>query len=309
MDLLSISTVWNNHRFEKGEDVIRDILRLGFRKVELNFQFVEEKLEDVFRLVEDKEVEVTSVHNFCPPPEESIKFGMMPDFYNIASVSEEERKNAVFFTNRSIDTVAALKAKAVVLHSGYVDIESRTKDLIRIYRKEGPNGAKYKKIKSELFEERRSRARIHLESLMDSLSEVLRHAEKRGVVLGIENRNYYREMPIVEESEAIFRGFKGKPVGYWHDTGHAEILEVLGFYPRGYHIGKLGNKLRGIHFHDVHELKDHQAPFQGSVDFKSLKAYYNSDVIPVVEVHGFAKEDELLKGSQKLETLLKGGAK
>jgi len=41
------------------------------------------------------------------------------------------------------------------------------------------------------------------------------------VLLGLENRYHDHELPGPDDFKVIFDKFKGAPVGYWHDTGHA----------------------------------------------------------------------------------------
>ena len=47
--------------------------------------------------------------------------------------------------------------------------------------------------------------------------------------LGVENREALEEIPIDSDFRTFFREFASPTVGYWHDTGHAQIKENLGF--------------------------------------------------------------------------------
>ena len=54
-------------------------------------------------------------------------------------------------------------------------------------------------------------------------------AEEYGVKLGIENRQALEELPLDSDMELLLREFDRPGIGYWHDCGHAQIKENLGF--------------------------------------------------------------------------------
>ncbi len=59
---------------------------------------------------------------------------------------------------------------------------------------------------------------------------------------------------------AIFDTFKGAPIGYWHDTGHAHANEILGLIPKNSLLQNYADQLIGIHLHDAIGLDDHIPP-------------------------------------------------
>ena len=94
------------------------------------------------------------------------------------------------------------------------------------------------------------------------------------VALGIENREALEEVPLDNEMAQFLGEFPSATVRYWHDTGHAQIKEHLGFLHHVTHLGQLADRLGGFHLHDVEfPGSDHREPGTGSVDFAALKPF------------------------------------
>ncbi len=121
--------------------------------------------------------------------------------------------------------------------------------------------------------------------------------------MGIENRIYIREIPSFEEIKIFLSNFHKKGVGYWHDTGHAYLLEKLGFAKHIDYLKTYNKHLLGIHLHDVKEFDDHKAPFTGEINFKKLIPYIKKDTIKVIEAHKPATAKEIISARKKLEKL------
>lgn len=62
----SFSTCWNIKRHTTGEGMIDEILSLGFRQVELNYNVTDELLKTIEPMIERGQVGVSSVHNTFP---------------------------------------------------------------------------------------------------------------------------------------------------------------------------------------------------------------------------------------------------
>jgi sugar phosphate isomerase/epimerase len=99
-----------------------------------------------------------------------------------------------------------------------------------------------------------------LEASLKSLKVLAREGEKRGVCWGIENRYKIQDFPTLEEFQAIFREFKGSPIRYWHDIGHATTQENLGLVPRGELLKNFGEDLLGTISMAAGGYDDHYAP-------------------------------------------------
>jgi sugar phosphate isomerase/epimerase len=294
--MLSFSTVWNALRHVDGGKIAEEIYGLGFRAMELNFSLNQKMVEEIERFAKAKAVRITSLHNYCPTPEAFAREEALPDCYALSSLDENERRLAVAFTQRTILTAKKLRARAVVLHSGRVDIEDKTRLLIDLANKGKNRTGEYQDIAETFRRERSLRSGDFLAQTLKSFDELLVTAEENEITLGIENRFYYREIPSYDEFRIIFDRYKTKRIGYWHDVGHAFILEKLGFMPQHALLKKYAHRLCGIHLHNIKNLADHRAPIDGDLDFKELKPYLCGDIIKVLEIHGPATP-EMIKES------------
>ena len=109
-------------------------------------------------------------------------------------------------------------------------------------------------------------------------------AEKRGLKLGCENREAVEELPLENDFKLFFREFGSPNVVYWHDTGHAQIKENLGFIRHAAHLESLADRLAGFHIHDVQfPARDHCAPGTGTIDFAALQPFVKPEHIKVFE--------------------------
>ncbi len=299
--MIALSTAWNAARYEDGLPIIEEIEKLGIRSVELNFSLTAEMVEDIFRYCRQKGLKITSLHNYCPIPQGLKRSEALPDCFSLSSVNEEERKKAVEFTKITISIAKKLSAYAVVLHVGRVEIEDKTRQLIDLCNSGRKDSAEFKDILADFKQQRELNREAYFAALLKSLESLRAYAQEKDIVLGLENRFYYREIPSLEEFEIIFDTWKDKTIAYWHDVGHAYILERLGFMGEGALLKKYANRLFGTHLHNVKDLVDHQAPIEGEFDFKSLKPFVKAGVLNVIEAHENASPDSIKKSYRYLE--------
>ena len=291
--MFALSTAWNADSAKDGRTIAEQIFRLGINKIELNFSLTKNMIREIFQFAKEHKIEITSLHNFCPIPEGLTPEQALPDYFSLASPNEDERKNAVLYTKETIATAKKVSSRAVVLHSGRVDIEDKTRSLINLYNAGQKNSPAYKEMFENFLEERKKECPAYRVQILKSLSTLADYAQKQGIILGIENRFYYREIPNIEEFGMIFEKLKNKPVFFWLDVGHNFIFEKLGFFKEGELLKAYGSKLAGVHLHNIKNLVDHQAPIDGEFDFKILKPYLRPETIKVLEVHGQATADQI----------------
>ena len=285
MHSCSLSTVWNIERHDNAARLIEEVRSLGFSSVELNFKVPLSMFAQFEEAVARREIRITSTHNYCPVPAGHAVEAANPDVPDLASIDEQTRKEAVLLTRDSIIAAARVGAAALVVHSGKVTSEARTRYIIEIIKTAGKKKKKFKKVQNDAVAERREKQKEHFDALCTSYSELVPVAREHNIVLGVENRFHYRELPSVAEFTALFRYFDPAVLRYWHDVGHAYILEQLGFYPENAFFASFYKRMAGMHIHDIIDLQDHQTPGSGVFKWDYFKRYDLRDIIKVFEVH------------------------
>jgi len=302
--VFALSTSWNIKRHSQGEELVREIHHLKFEALELNVEVPEEMVLEIESLCQAGEIKVLSIHNFCPridflPPGRSLL-----DAYLLTSENEIERRQAIEYTKRTIVTAARLGAKAVVIHWGRVEIDGGSRPLYRLFR-EGKKGTeKFQKIKAEVIRKREERAKSYIKIGIQSLEELDSFSRKQGIKIGLENRYFYEEMPSLEELKILWGYFSNRNIFYWHDTGHAQMMENLGLARHEEFLQVGHHRMIGIHFHDIIGDSDHRAPGSGEIPFEMFRPYLCPETIKVLELDSKVSKREVVKGLQFLQKIL-----
>ncbi|MEW6074761.1 MAG: TIM barrel protein [Candidatus Omnitrophota bacterium] len=281
--VFGVSTAWNAYRHRSAGAIVSELEKLGFKTFELSYNLNAVIVNGFKKLIANKRCRIVSIHNFCPIPSGMSREKALPDCYSLASLDEEERRLALRYTKKTITTAAWLGAKAVVLHCGRVEIPDRTRGLIYLHGKN--NFRLLLKRKNQAIQERKKAAKPFLQNALRSLEELNRFAEKNNILLGLENRFYYREIPSFEELLYIFTQFRGSSLRYWHDTGHAQVMQNLGFHRHFEYIKAFKRCLLGVHMHDIIGCNDHKAPGTGEFDFGILSEFLSEGTIKIIEAH------------------------
>src|SRR5690348_15895571 len=90
--------------------------QLGFGLVELGQGIHAPLVSGIRKMVDGGEMRVSSLHNFCPLPDEGTP--APPDCYMFSAAPIDEREAAVAQPLQTIDFAARLYAPFVVLHLG-----------------------------------------------------------------------------------------------------------------------------------------------------------------------------------------------
>ncbi len=298
---LAVSTRWNAQRHKAGQSLIEEILALGISHAELGYDLTADLVPGVLRLVQSGAVTITSVHHVCPVP---LGFSMPhPELFLLSSSDRRERDRAVRYLLRTIEVAAEMRATAVVIHAGRVEMAPLTPRLLTMRERGEAESPAYEKTRMRLITQREKRARRHLDWLRAGLESVVPALQACQVRLALENLPTWESLPAEHEVAAVCGGFQPW-VAYWHDLGHAHVREQLGFIAHRHWLKQLTPWLAGFHVHDVKGVSwDHLPPGQGEMDFALFTEYVRADSIVVVEVLPGTPTDELQAGLQYIRTL------
>lgn len=271
--MLAFSTSWNADGKLTPTALLTTIAGLGIDAIELSYRHTEKDVEALSACCRSLKMGIVSVHNFCPLPAVPARGRPLSEMLLLSSLEDAERRAAVEATRRSIGTAAACGAGALVLHLGRVEAPSFTRELIELYRRGEEGSTAYRGMRDCMVKDRAAHARPYFERVLLSLEALCPDAARAGVSLAVENRFYHREIPSLDECREIMERFGDGPVSYWHDVGHAQIMEDLGFCRHEDYLDAAGERLCGFHVHDVLRCRDHLPPSYGAVDFDRFMKY------------------------------------
>src|SRR5437588_9013688 len=139
--MISFSTCWNSGRHTDGAEMLREIVDLGFERIELGHGIRISLMPGIQKMYESGKVKFSSLHNFCPLPVEVLHAS--PDCYQLSSPYLKERERAVKQTFQTIDFAERLGAPFVVMHLGEVQMKPITESLIKLIPKGQQFSRKY----------------------------------------------------------------------------------------------------------------------------------------------------------------------
>jgi sugar phosphate isomerase/epimerase len=222
-----------------------------------------------------------------------------PDCYQYSAFDPAERERAVKQTFQTIDYAQRLGAPFVVLHCGQVRMNPITDELIALAKEGELLSKRYVRKKVKAVQVRESRAPRYLRRVKDCLKRVIDYAATKDVRLGLEGRRGYEEIPSEREIPQLLEEFDAPHFGYWHDIGHLQIKENLGFLNHAEWLQAIGPRTFGVHLQDViWPAQDHQVPFAGHVDFDRLLPLLPADCLQVWELSPRRTTAEVQRGLQ-----------
>ncbi|MFQ6112528.1 MAG: sugar phosphate isomerase/epimerase family protein [bacterium] len=298
--MLSLSTVWKSEQVNTGFELLKGILDAGFPSIELDYRITESMFEEIRPALKRRELEVASIHNYFPHPEHIDRMHASGDLFMLSSLDKEEREQGIKFTQKTIQIANDLEAESVILHLGKVEMEGEMDKIFDLLKKKTINSKEAQKFLKKKSDQREAKKQKHLDAVLLCLEKINKEAERQNILVGIENRYYYYEIPSFKELEIILKEFEGSNLRYWHDTGHAQVSEHLSFCCHEDYLKAYSGQLIGVHLHDAVDREDHKAPGTGEVDFEMIKNYLNPNVIRVIEVNSKIDKEELLKATAYL---------
>ncbi|MDP0491505.1 MAG: TIM barrel protein [Verrucomicrobiota bacterium JB023] len=269
----AFSTCWNNSRHTDGEAMVDEILELGFNELELSHGMTIAKLPGIQRAYEAGKFTCLGVHNYFPSPTEVMIDA--PDAYEYTSFRPHERQRAMDMTFKTLEIAGQFKAKYLVLHMGSIPQMPHKKwtgKLTAMVKEGEQDSPAYVKQKLKCVKKREKHAELYYSRAIAAIEELLEKAKEYDVILAIESRSRYEDVPSDREMLALQKHFADEPhVRYWHDFGHIQLKHNLGLLDHADWLDKVQPYLYGAHVHDVEwPARDHRVPFTGTLDYDDL---------------------------------------
>jgi len=276
-----------------GEEIVREMLDLGVDTIELGHGLKATVVHEILKARKTLNFRVSSLHNFCPlPPEVMID---APDCYEYTSHRPADRERAVRLTLQTIDMAERFEAPNVVIHSGSIRALKVTENLRALVTDGKYLSKEYARAKLAAVEKRERAGETYIQRALECLTEISSYASKKGIRLGIENRENYETVPSEREMENFLQRLDAANAGYWHDFGHAQIKENLAFLSHEEWLRRIGSRAIGCHVHDVKwPFADHCAPFTGTIDFARLRPLLPENCTVVFELHPRVPREEVI---------------
>ncbi|MCX6956736.1 MAG: sugar phosphate isomerase/epimerase [Verrucomicrobia bacterium] len=309
--ILSLSTSWCSHRHNDGYTMLREMADLGFEYVELSHGIRITLVPGILKAVEEGVVKVSSTHNFCPLPTGVVQAA--PNLFEPSAREHREHDQWLRHTKRSIDFAAQVKAKVVVCHLGSVvffwfNPARKIRKYLEAHHDAGrtPDDKVYHALVAKSLVKLRKRMGPFWEQTKASLNEVYDYASQKGVKLGLENREKFEELPLDADYAEFIKGQPANaPIGYWHDTGHADIKEGMGLLNHRQHLTQNAPRLIGFHLHDVSaQGSDHQAVGSGHIDFKMVSEFWRPEHLLTLELSPRIAVADVKSSKAKIESLM-----
>jgi sugar phosphate isomerase/epimerase len=295
--MLAFSSCWNNSRHTDGEEMIEEIVNLGFTHIELSHGMTVTKVPGIRQAFKRGLFTCAGVHNYFPSPVEVMIDA--PDAYEYTSHREYDRQRAMDMTLRTLDLAAEFKAHYMVLHMGSVPLDPRkwTRRLTKMVGEGRQTHPDYFKAKLDFVRKREKIGPLYYHRAIEALTKIAARAAEVGVKLAIESRSTYEDMPTEREMIELQEHFADNPwVGYWHDFGHVQLKHNLGLVDHLEWLERISPHLMGGHVHDVEwPDRDHRVPFFGTLDYDAILRFFPAGCPLTWELSPSRQEDQIRK--------------
>src|ERR1039457_7017396 len=168
--MYSFSTCWNSHRHTDGRAMLREIRELGFEYAELSHGIRISLMPGILEAVGAGEIKISSLHNFCPLP-----MGVShaaPNLYEFSAEKDYERELAIRYTLKTFEFAGRVKAPAVVLHLGSMELKDYTGKLTGMLERDGEKSPKYEKLRAEAAANREAKKGKAVERVYDTVRKL-----------------------------------------------------------------------------------------------------------------------------------------
>jgi len=300
--MYSFSTCWNSGRHTDGRAMLREIRDLGFEYAELSHGIRLSLVPGILDAVNAGEMKISTLHNFCPLPVGVT--GPSPNLYEFSADRDRDRQLAVKHTLNTLEFAKRVGAQLVVLHFGSMDLKDYTGKLKELLERGEKGTPKFHRVVADANEAREAKKKRYYDRSRETLKFLLTESKSRGLKFGIEIREAVEELPVESDFQSLLAEFPAPDVYYWHDVGHAQIKQDLGFINHVQHLAAHADRLAGFHLHDVKfPAHDHYPPGAGDIDFASLKPYVKPEHIKVFELSPKIPQEAVRAGVAHLKSI------
>ena len=291
--------------------MLREMAGLGFTHVELSHGIRITLVPGIIRAVQEGVAQISSTHNFCPLPTGVTQAA--PSLFEPSALDAAEHAQWLRHTRRSIDFAAQVGGRALVCHLGRVTFfwfnpAQKIRRYLREHPEAGrtPDDRRYHALLAKSLARLRRRMPPYWARVKESIAEMSDYVQQKGVTLGFENREKFDELPLDADYADFLAEFPaGAPVGYWHDTGHADLKAGMGLLDHRAHLEKLSPRTIGWHLHDVNAAgQDHQAIGAGRIDFEMVSGFWRPEHLLTLEFSPRVSVDDVRSSKARVEALL-----
>jgi len=257
--VIAISTSWNATRHGGWADAVRELARLGHRHVVLDGDALHSDARAAGRAAKEGRGKVIAL--FAPAPRAQAG---VPG-HALCSPSAQVARVAVKQALAAAVAAGRAGAARVILRPGRLptfDGRDRDDAWVERMQAEGMTDALRAEVRQTVADDRSDRERC-LEALCRSLHSLLKQRPDAKWLL--ETPDSPMGLALPEEMELVFNEFRGKKLGYWHDSGHAARLAVLGVAAQDEWLGRLGHVTHGVTLADWSPIAQRKPPGSGHV--------------------------------------------
>lgn len=280
--IISLSTCYLQEKFPNdGYAMLQEAANMGYEYVELGHSTPLSSVEGILKALEEGVVKVSSLHNFCPLP--PFANGPSPNLYSPATKSKTESEQWARHTRTTIEFAHLFGAERVVAHSGALSFffsprDAKLKKAIEDTGRENIlEDSKYKKVLNSFKKNALKLSLKQYPKILENLNFVQNLLKENEVLLCLENRDGYAELPFDCNMETLIESAP-ENVRSWHDVGHSKIKELAGIQTQIELAEKLAPTLAGWHLHDCDkDGHDHLGIGEGDIDFKALAKYFDPE--------------------------------
>jgi HAD superfamily hydrolase (TIGR01549 family) len=287
----SLSTMWGSPQFPHLDGFLRSATEMGFSGVELNHEVNSAMLAAANLGL----CPISSVHEPCPADVPTGRMAVLD--WQVSSEDEHSRKQAVRMAKRSIYLARQVGAGLVVVHPGNIGGDrTLEKDLRALFNAGEVDSERYCQLRDHLIDRRSQLAAPRIEAALRSLYELLACARDEGIILGLENRYHYLDIPTPDEMERLLACGGPNELGLVYDVGHAQTMERLGFFTHEEWLRRFAGRIVEVHLHDVRGIDDHLAPGLGEVDFDGIAASLPRAALRTCELRPQNTPEQVVEG-------------